>query len=132
MRFTPKQYAQALHQAIFESAPADQEKILDNFVTVLKENGDLGRLDEIEKEFFSCEREAKGIKLAEVTTAKALKDTEEQKIIGELNKYVGAQVELKTKIDEGLLGGVVVRIGDEFIDGSVRRNLKDLKEQLIS
>lgn len=130
MRYSPKQYAQALHQAIFESRPADQEKILDNFVTLLKQNQDLGMLDQIEAAFFAFERELKGVKLAEVTTARNLGREEESKLIRELNEYVGGQVELKKKIDEGVVGGVLIRIGDELIDGSVRRNLKDLKEQL--
>lgn len=103
---------------------------MDNFVSVLKENGDLGKIDEIEREFFNYEREAKGIKVAKVTTAKELSGAEEQWIIKELNDYVGGRVELKKRVDQGLVGGVVIRLGDELIDGSVKKNLKDLKEQL--
>lgn len=128
MRYSPKQYAQALHQAISESAPADQEKILDNFAQILKHSGDLSKLDEIEKEFLSLQ----GIKQAQVTSARPFSEGEEKRIISELNEYVGAKVELKKKVDEGLLGGVVIKIDDELIDGSVRRSLKDLKNTLIS
>lgn len=131
MRYTAKQYAQALHQAIFESAEADQEKILDNFVAVLKENRDLSRIPEIEQEFFNYEREIRGTKVAEVTSAKGLSKSEETQIIKSLNEYLGVQVELKKKVDEGLVGGVVIKIGDELIDGSVRKNLNNLKEKLI-
>lgn len=130
MKYSPKQYAQALHQAIFESRPQDQEKILDNFVAVLKANGDLGMLDEIESAFFAYEREIKGVKLAEVTAARTITNAEEEKIIRELNEYVGGKVELKKQVDEGLIGGVMIKIGDELIDGSVRGNLQDLKERL--
>lgn len=131
MTFTPKQYAAALHQAVFESKPSDQEKILENFAMILKENGDLGFFPEIESEFYKYEREAKGIRLAEVTAARELSKTEEQRVIEELNEYVGGKVELKKQIDEGLLGGIVVRLDDELIDGSVKKKLQDLKNTLI-
>lgn len=131
MKYSAKQYAQALHQAILESAAADQEKILDNFVAVLKENGDFARIAEIEREFLGYEREQKGVKLAEVTTARKLTEREEHALVKDLNEYVKGQVELRAKVDQGLVGGVVVRIGDELIDGSVRKTLKDLKEQLV-
>jgi len=130
MRYAPRQYAAALRQAILESSPAAQEKVLDNFAAVLKENGDLTKIDEIETEFLNYEKEAKGIKIADVSTARELSGEQEQQIIKELNEYVGGQVELRKKIDEGLIGGVVIRMGDELIDGSVKKNLKDLKESL--
>lgn len=131
MKFTSKQYAIALHHALFESKPDDQEKILDNFAQVLKQNGDIGRMDEIEQEFFTYEKEAKGIKMADVTSAHELSTNQEQEIIKELNEHIGGQVELRKKIDEGLIGGVVIRVGDELIDGSVKKNLKDLKSKLV-
>jgi F-type H+-transporting ATPase subunit delta len=131
MKYTTSQYAMALHQAIAETKPIDQEKVLDNFVSVLKKNGDLAKIDEIEREFFKYEREAKGIKLAEVTTAKRLSGSDEEKLIKDLNEYVSGQVELKTKVDEGLVGGIVIRLGDEMIDGSVRKSLRELKNELI-
>ena len=131
MKYTSSQYAIALHRAIFESRPADQEKILDNFVSVLKQNADLSLLDQIEQEFHKYERESKGIQLAEVTTAKPLTPEQEKQLIADLNEHVAGQVELKKKVDEGLLGGIVVRIGDELMDGSVKRNLQELKNELI-
>ena len=128
--YTAKQYAAALHQAITESSPKDQDKILDNFVTMLKANGDLGMLDEIETEFWKEDRQGRGVKLAEITTAKPLDREQEAKIINDLNKHVGGQVELKKKVDEGLIGGIVVKIGDEMIDGSVKKVLQELKGKL--
>lgn len=131
MKYTPKQYAQALHQAVFESAPEYQEKILDNFVLILKRNGDLGKVNEIEQEFLRYERERKGIKEATVTSTRKLSGHEEKAIISELNELAGGHVELKQKIDKNLIGGVVVQLGDIRIDGSLRKNIQDLKDQLV-
>ena len=130
-KYTPKQYAEALHLAIHESNPKNQEKILDNFVVVLKSNGDLGLIDDIEDEFLNLYRAQKGIKQAEITTAKPLGRDEEAKLIKDLNEYVGGRVELKKKVDEGLIGGIVVKIGDEVLDGSVKNTLQELKNRLI-
>lgn len=130
-RYTPKQYARALHQAIVESRPEDQDIILDNLVAILKESGDFGKIDQIEEEFLSCEREVQGIRIAEVTSAKELSVGEEKKIIKDLNAYVGGKVELKKKIDAGLIGGIVIKVGDELIDGSVKKSLEDLKSRLV-
>ncbi len=131
MRYSAKQYAIALYQAIFETDAKDQEKILTNFVSVLKQNGDLGCVNEIEQEFYGYEREAKGIKIAQVVSARELTLDEERNIIKKLNEFVGSKVELKKKVDEGLVGGVVIKIGDERIDGSVKGTLEHLKSKLV-
>lgn len=131
MKYSPKQYAYALYLAVSESHPKDQERILDNFVALLRENGDFSKIDEIEKEYLEYDRQTRGVKLAELSTARQISQAEESEIIQELNAYVGGQVELKKKVDEGLLGGVVVKIGDERIDGSIAGNLKDLKNKLM-
>lgn len=128
MRLTAKQYAQALHEAISESTPADQEKILDNFAQILHDNADLSKINQIEKDFLSLQ----GIKQVQVSSARAFSEAEEKRIISELNEYVGVKVELKKKVDEGLLGGLVIKVDDELIDGSIAGSLKDLKNKLIT
>lgn len=130
MRHTPKQYAQALYLAISESAAADQDKILDNFVNVLRENLDIGALPEIEQEYYKLDREGRGIKIAEVATASKLSTEDEKELVKKLNDYVSGQVELKKSIDQGLVGGIVVKIGDELIDGSVKKKILNLKDKL--
>ena len=132
MQFTARQYAQALYQAISEVGESDHDKVLDNFVSVIRSNKDLGMFDEVESEFRNFDREAKGIKIAEVTTARELSSEEEKKLIDDLNKRVLGQVELKKKVDKGLIGGIMVKIDDELIDGSVKKQLKELKSKLTS
>ncbi|OGE78914.1 MAG: ATP synthase F1 subunit delta [Candidatus Doudnabacteria bacterium RIFCSPHIGHO2_02_FULL_48_21] len=130
MRYSVKQYAQVLYEALHDTQAKDQEKILDNFVAVLKQNGDLGKFAEIEDEFTAYEKTTKGIKTAQVTTARKLSEHEAGKLIKEMNDYLGAKVELKQKIDAGVLGGVLIQVEDKLIDGSIKRNLQDLKNNL--
>ena len=132
MSYTAKQYATALYQAIHDAGPKDQEKILDNFLQVLQEHNQLALAPEIEAEFLNYDRESRGMKLAEVTSARPLSREQESKVVKELNDYIGSDVELKKKLDEGLIGGVVIRIDDEIIDGSIKTQLNQLKDRLIN
>ena len=113
-KLTSQQYAQALFEAVAETAPHDHDKVLDNFVKILAQNGDLGKYDEIDEEFRKLKLESHGIKEAEVTISR---ETEiNQTIIAELNKVVSGKLEIKQKIDESIIGGVVVRVDDTLIE----------------
>lgn len=128
MKFLPKDYAQALYDAVCETAPRDHDKVMDNFVRVLSQNGDLGKFRKIETEYRRLEMKAKNIKEAEVTFAQE----HNGQILDELNKAVRGQLEFKTKIDGGLVGGVVVKVDDTLIDASVRTQLNNLNQSLKS
>lgn len=130
MKYSPTQYAQALSDTIRNSRPEDTEKILDNFAALLRQNADLAKFSEIAAAFEQYEKEMTGVKFAEVSSARKLSASEEKKLIKRLNDYIGVRVELKQKVDEGLIGGVVVRLGDELIDGSIKKNLQELKSKL--
>lgn len=130
MKFTAKNYAQALHEALETTAPADADKILDNFVQILASNNDLRMFEQVASEFHKQELARKGIKQAVVTSAGTINQSNEQGILDALNKIVKSKVELDKKIDPNLIGGVVVQVDDLLIDGSVRSNLHELKESL--
>src|SRR4051812_43028719 len=103
-------YAKALYLALSETGPKDHDKVLDNLVKVLVENGDIGLYDAIELEYKKLAMDAKGIKEVEVTTAQDVHIKKD--LIAYLNKHVGKDVEVKHKIDESLIGGVVIRVDD--------------------
>jgi F-type H+-transporting ATPase subunit delta len=132
MKFSPKQYAQALMDSLEETDPKHAELILDNFVSILAANNDLRMYDEIASEFHKIELKKKGIKQAEVISAKPISKENEQMILQELNKLVKGHYELKKKIDEQLIGGVVIRIDDQMIDASIKNELEELKEELTN
>ncbi len=74
--------------------------------------------------------EARGVSHATVTTAVPLTDEELEVVKKKLAEIAGGEVVVETKVDEEILGGVVVRIGDRLIDGSTRNRLLELKQQL--
>ncbi|MBX4204640.1 MAG: ATP synthase F1 subunit delta [Candidatus Doudnabacteria bacterium] len=130
MKFTAKQYAQALYDSLEDTNPKDVDLVLNNFVEVLVQNNDIKTFDLIEEEFHKLELEKKGKRLAEVTTAHPISKETERDIIHELNKIVKGDVEVKKRIDERILGGVVIKLDDQLIDASVKGELNKLKDEL--
>ena len=76
--------------------------------------------------------ERAGLVRAEVASATALADDYVRRLQGELERMTGRKVVLERKVDPELMGGVVTRVGDLVIDGSIRTRLADLKAQLLS
>jgi F-type H+-transporting ATPase subunit delta len=68
--------------------------------------------------------------VAEVRSAVELDAAQQQRLAAALTQATGKQVEVKVIVDPSLLGGLVTRIGDTVIDGSVRHRIGQLKEQL--
>ena len=73
---------------------------------------------------------AKGISHATVTSAVALSPDDKRAVDQKLREITGGEVILDTQVDEGILGGLVFRIGDHLIDGSTRSRLIALKQRL--
>ena len=132
MQFTPKQYAEALTESLADTDPKHTDLILDNFVTALAANNDLRLFDEIASEFQKLDLAKKGIKEVDITSAKPISRENEQQILEELNKLVKGEVALKKKVDEKLIGGVVIQFDDKMIDASVKHDLEQLKKDLNS
>jgi len=80
--------------------------------------------------FVELAAEARQHELAEVRSAVALSAQQTQRLAEALSRATGKNIEVKVVVDESVLGGVVARIGDTVIDGSVRNRLDQLKEQI--
>ena len=66
-----------------------------------------------------------------VTTAEPLTDQQRDEVVSSLNEKLGSEVALTHRIDENIIGGMVVRVGDTVIDGSVRNKLNQMKSQAV-
>jgi F-type H+-transporting ATPase subunit delta len=75
-------------------------------------------------------RQHRGIELADVTTAVELGDGERGLVADRISRQLGKQVELRTAVDPDIIGGVVVRVGDQLFDASVRGKLESLRRRL--
>ena len=130
MKYSPKQYAQALFDALADTDPRHTDLVLDNFMKVLADNNDIRLFEQISEEFHKLDLQKKGIKQAEVVTARPISKQNEAEIIAELNKIAKGNYELKKEVDESVIGGIVIRMEDQMIDASIKNNLEELKKEL--
>jgi F-type H+-transporting ATPase subunit delta len=101
-----------------------------NFIYLVVDHRRTEILPEMEEAFLSELNERLGIVDAEVTSAHELNDDDKRQLRTVLEQRTGKEVEARFQIDGALLGGVVVRLGSTIYDGSVRDQLKRLREQL--
>lgn len=101
-----------------------------NFIYLVVDHRRTEILPEMEEAFLSELNERLGIVEAEVTSAHELHDDEKRQLRTVLEQRTGKKVEARFQIDGALLGGAIVRLGSTIYDGSVRDQLKRLREQL--
>lgn len=125
---TVEEYSRALLLAVQESRPEDHELIIENLVGVLTQNDDLEKMQEIVTEF---ERllQAEGSP-TQVKTEFAREVTSSKGILDELNAVAGTHLEVRSRVNDDLVGGMVLRVDDTLIDASVKGQLDRMKKDL--
>jgi F-type H+-transporting ATPase subunit delta len=103
-----------------------------NLISLLLRRGRIEQLPRVAAEFKRLDDLRQGITPATATTAAALEPAEVRALTERLEQFTGGRVELDIQVDPSLLGGLVVRVGDRLIDGSVRGRLERLRNQLVS
>jgi F-type H+-transporting ATPase subunit delta len=103
-----------------------------NFVSVLATNRRLGFLPEIAALFEQMKAEVENAVDVEVVAATQLTSDQESRYAAALQKKLGRQVRLHTRVDGSLLGGAVLKAGDLVIDGSLKGRLERLAIELTA
>ena len=103
-----------------------------NFVTLLAQNRRLGFLPEIAALFEQMKTEIENAVDVEVIAASKLTPDQESRYAAALQKKLGRQVRLHTRVDGSLLGGAVLKTGDLVIDGSIKGRLDRLAVELTA
>lgn len=88
-------------------------------------------LPSVREEFVRQADTARGLVRAEATTAVPLVDSQRAALVAALEKRTGKRIELSVREEPGILAGVLVRMEDTVIDGSVRGALERLREQML-
>ncbi|UCD08899.1 MAG: ATP synthase F1 subunit delta [Dehalococcoidales bacterium] len=102
-------------------------------VSELINKGKLDVLEEISFEYqrlLDTHRGIEGTEIAELTTAIPLDDEYILDISKRLTEMIGKPVVVNTKVDPGLVGGIIIKIGDKVMDGSIKNKLAALKREL--
>jgi len=103
-----------------------------NLIGLMLRRGRIDELPRVAAEFRRLDNERQGVTPATATSAVPLSEDEVRAITARLEEMTGGRVDLDLAVDPDLLGGLVVRVGDRMIDGSVRGRLERLRNQLVS
>ncbi len=102
-------------------------------IFMLVEKQKLGIIEEITDEYqrlLDTYHGVEGAEVVEVTTAIPLGEKDRLDLSQRLTDIVKKPIVLKDKVDADMIGGIIIRIGDKLIDGSIRRKLAELKKEL--
>lgn len=125
---TVDEYAQALLLAVQESKPEDHDVVIENLVGVLNSNGDLRKMEDIVARF-EVLLAAQGA-TTQIDATFAREAVQNKQILNELNAIAGNQIEIRSRVDDELVGGMVLRVDDTLIDASVKGQLDRMKKDL--
>ena len=102
-------------------------------VSLLVAKGRLGMIGDIADEYqrlLDNYRGIEGAEVAKVTTAIPLDDEDKLRLAQRITDIIGKPVVLKPVVDSSVIGGIIIRVGDRLIDGSIRSKLTALKNKL--
>jgi F-type H+-transporting ATPase subunit delta len=98
-----------------------------NFIKLVARNRRLFAIRDMIRSYRALLAEHRGEVTAEVTSAETLSDAQLGALKDELRISIGRDVQIETRIDASLLGGLVVKVGSRMVDSSLRTKLQSLK-----
>jgi F-type H+-transporting ATPase subunit delta len=125
-RLTQTQIYSVIAGVVGESLSSDAK----NFVETLIDNGRLLALPEIAAQFRLLRNDAEGNADAVIYSAFAMDDSQIKPLVAALEKRFARQLNPQVVIDQALIGGVRVVVGDQVLDSSVRGRLDDMRVAL--
>ena len=128
----PRFNSEQLQQLLFDIGGDDFSPDVQNFLRTMVENGRLPLLPDVSQLYDQLRNDEQNRIEVEVVSAYAVKKDQQRQLIEALEKRFGKSVELHTRIDKSLIGGAIIRVGDEVLDGSLAGGLNQLANQLHS
>lgn len=127
-KVTMQEKAGVMAAAAGGSLPAE----LSRLVTMLIENGKASLLPFIAEHFARLQRQHEGVVKATITSAMPLADADKAGLVEALTKRYGMKVEAAVVVDESLIGGARVQVGDDVVHASVRDTLDRMRQALTA
>ncbi|GAA4295746.1 MULTISPECIES: ATP synthase F1 subunit delta [Aestuariibaculum] len=112
-------------QEVFKNTNA----LTGNLVDTLISNKRIALIGEVAKQYSVLFDQLKGSQIAKVTTAVPLTAELNAKVLAKVKELTGKEVEVQNIIDENILGGFVLRVGDMQYDASIANKLNKLKRE---
>ncbi len=107
-------------------------KITEGTISMLVDNKRIGMLNEVALKYIILNEQLKGKDVAFVTTAVPLTADLEKKVLAQVGKLTGNTVTIENKVDENIIGGFVLRVGDLQYDASIANKLSNLKREFTN
>lgn len=110
-------------------------KVIGNFLRRMVLNNRLSVIFEVLETFILLEKTDLGIKMVEIIVSSELTKTEQQKLAKILEDKLNSKIELTIKIEESILGGIIVKVDNKMFDASLRSkfiNLSQIVENKIA
>lgn len=133
MKVSNLQYASALYESAKGKSQREIDEIVANFVKILAKNNQIKSSESIVGKFNEIWNKKEGIVEAEVVSRESMGRelrVEIEKYIRK--KYKAEKVEIIEKKDPAIKGGIIVKVGDEVMDGSISKQLQNLKKLLTN
>lgn len=111
---------------------ANTQEITKGLIGLLIANKRINELGEVAMKYRILNQELKGKDTAVVTTAVPLSNDLEKKLLEKVKNITGKDVSIKNQIDESILGGFILRVGDLQFDASIANKLTKLKRNFTS
>lgn len=124
-----KESKKAFIDKVFQGKFSD---IIVNFLKVLVDNGRFTDLDSIHETFLEFLDVESGKIRVTITGSSKLDDALMAKITSALAAKFKKEIIIEEKVDTSILGGVIIRIGDMIIDGSLVKDLNNIRRNLLS
>jgi F-type H+-transporting ATPase subunit delta len=118
-------------KALEDILPNDDQVLVRNLLLLLLERRRFHQVQDVITMFRELVLEHRGIAVARVETAVELTPDEEMLIRERLSTVLGKEIEVLTRVNPDIIGGIVAQVGDELIDGSVRTQLAALRRRMV-
>ena len=105
------------------------DAITEGSISMLVDNKRIGMLNEVALKYIILNEQLKGKGVAYVTTAVPLNAEMEKKVLKQVATITGDEVTIENKIDESIIGGFILRIGDLQYDASIVNKLNNIKRE---
>ena len=109
---------------------SELDPVLQNLLCVLVSRGLVSLVPEVAAAYQDLLDQAMGREQVQVFSAVPLEDAETERIARFLSGLVNKEVVLDSRVDQSILGGLVIKVGDKLIDGSTRTRLEELGKRL--
>ena len=107
-------------------------KITEGAIGMLVDNKRIAMLEEVALKYLFLNEKLKGKDIAFVTTAVPLTADLEKKVLAKVGDLTGSKVTIENKIDEKIIGGFILRVGDLQYDASIANKLSSLKREFTN